>query len=190
MRITRVYTRSGDKGSTGLVDGTRVPKNHPRIAAYGTVDELNAVLGLVRTWNRSGPDEARQRIDDLLETLQHELFDLGADLATRSGVEGALRISDDATRALEDRIDELNAALPPLEEFILPGGGSVGALLHQARTVCRRAERELLTLMDADPEVDAGPLRYLNRLSDLLFVLGRWAARALGEPEFSWKRGR
>ncbi len=190
MRITRVYTRTGDKGMTGLADGTRLPKNHPRIAAYGSVDELNAVVGLTRTWSRSGPGSFPERIDPILDRVQQDLFDLGADLATPSGVEGALRIPDEATQELEGWIDELNATLPPLEEFILPGGGAVVAHLHQARTVCRRAERDVVTLMDGDAEVGGDPLRYLNRLSDLLFVLSRWSARQLREPELTWKPGR
>jgi len=190
MRITKVYTRTGDKGSTGLADGTRLQKNDARIEAYGTVDELNAVLGLVRTFNTQGPEQARQRVDEMLEQVQHDLFDLGADLATPAGVEGALRIAPAAVGQLEGWIDRLNEDLPPLKEFILPGGGPVGSFLHQARTVCRRGERDVLTLMDGDDAVGLGPLRYLNRLSDFLFVLGRWAASCLGEPEFYWQRGR
>ena len=190
MRITKVYTRTGDKGNTGLVDGTRLPKNSPRIAAYGTVDELNAILGLVRTFNTLGPDEARKRVEEMLEQVQHDLFDLGADLATPTDVEGALRIAPEAVTQLEHWIDSLNEDLPPLREFILPGGGPVGSFLHQARTVCRRGERDVLTLMDQTPDMGLGPMRYLNRLSDFLFVLGRWAAAALGEPEYFWQRGR
>ena len=190
MRITKVYTRTGDKGSTGLADGTRLPKNDPRIASYGTVDELNAIVGLVRTFNTQGPDEARATIDRMLHGVQNDLFDLGADLSTPAGVEQALRISPAAVGELEGWIDQLNEDLPPLKEFILPGGGPVGSFLHQARTVCRRAERDVLTLMDADADVGTGQLRYLNRLSDFLFVLGRWAASALGEPEFLWERRR
>lgn len=190
MRITKVYTRTGDKGSTGLADGTRLPKNDPRIAGYGTVDELNSILGLVRTFNTGGPEDARERVDNMLEQVQHDLFDLGADLATPAGVAGALRIAPEAVGQLENWIDALNVDLPPLREFILPGGGPVGSFLHQARTVCRRGERDVLTLMDHDSEVGLGPMRYLNRLSDFLFVLGRWAAAGLGEPEYYWQRGR
>jgi cob(I)alamin adenosyltransferase len=192
MRITKVYTRTGDKGTTGLVGGERVPKNHARIEAYGTVDELNAVVGLARTWNaRSGaaPDAVR-RIDEMLHRVQNDLFNLGADLATPAAArwEGMYRVGGDDVAQLEGWIDALNEDLPPLKEFILPGGGPVGAFLHQARTTCRRAERVVIDLMELEVEVGDGPMRYLNRLSDFLFVLGRWAARALGEPEFLWER--
>ena len=192
MRITKVYTRGGDKGQTSLVGGQRVRKDHVRIESYGTVDELNAIIGLARTFNaRSGADpEAVARLDDMLRRVQNDLFDVGADLATPadSRWEGMRRIGDAEVGRLESWIDDLNADLPPLVEFILPGGGPVGAFFHQARTVCRRAEREVLRLMEADPEVGEGVMRYLNRLSDWLFVGGRWAARALQEPEYSWER--
>jgi cob(I)alamin adenosyltransferase len=192
MRITKVYTRGGDKGQTSLVGGQRVRKDHVRIESYGTVDELNAIIGLARTFNaRSGADpEAVARLDDMLRRVQNDLFDVGADLATPadSRWEGMRRIGDAEVGRLESWIDDLNADLPPLVEFILPGGGPVGAFFHQARTVCRRAEREVLRLMEADPEVGEGVMRYLNRLSDWLFVGGRWAARALQEPAYSWER--
>lgn len=192
MRITKVYTRTGDKGQTGLVGGDRVPKNHPRIQAYGTVDELNAIIGLTRTFNtRSGmAEEVVGRIDRMLHRIQNDLFNLGADLATPAEHRwpGMVRTTDADVARLEGWIDELNEDLGPLREFILPGGGPVGAFFHQARTVCRRAEREVITLMDGDPAVDDGAMRYLNRLSDYLFVGGRWAARALGEPEILWDR--
>jgi cob(I)alamin adenosyltransferase len=192
MRITRVYTRTGDQGTTRLVGGQEVPKNHVRIASYGTIDELNAVLGLVRTFNqRSGAAaEAVARIDGMLHRIQNDLFNVGSDLATRpqDRWEGMFRVGTDDVARLEGWIDELNEDVGPLREFILPGGGPVGAFLHQARTVCRRAERELVALMHAEPDVGDGPMRYVNRLSDLLFVLGRWAARQLGEPEYLWER--
>jgi cob(I)alamin adenosyltransferase len=191
LRITRVYTRAGDDGTTGLVGGRRVPKDDPRIEAYGTVDELNAVVGLARTFNRRGrgPEREIAEIDGILRAVQNDLFEVGADLATRAADrwEGMRRLGDDDVRRLEEWCDRLNADQPPLEEFILPGGGPVGAFLHQARTVCRRAERCVVTLV-ATEEVGSGCLRYLNRLSDLLFVLGRWAARAHGEPEHQWER--
>lgn len=192
MRITKVYTRGGDKGLTSLVGGERVPKNHPRINAYGTVDELNATIGLVRTFNRrSEADPASvATLDAMLNKVQNDLFNLGADLATPtdSRWEGIVLVSDDDVTGMEAWIDQLNDELGPLREFILPGGGPVGAFFHQARTVCRRAEREVLGLMESDPEVDSRALRYLNRLSDWLFVAGRWAAKALGEPELFWER--
>jgi cob(I)alamin adenosyltransferase len=193
MRITKVYTRGGDKGQTSLVGGARVAKDHPRIEAYGTVDELNAIVGLARTWNQradAAPADRRARIDDMLKTVQNDLFNLGADLATpaASRWEGMYRVGGPDVDRLEQWIDTLNDDLGPLTEFILPGGGPVGAFLHQARTVCRRAERLTLALMAVETDVGEGAMRYLNRLSDYLFVLGRWAAQALDEPEFLWER--
>jgi cob(I)alamin adenosyltransferase len=192
MRITRVYTRTGDRGTTRLVGGQEVPKDHVRIASYGTIDELNAVLGLARVFNqRSGAaSEAVERIDRMLHRIQNDLFNVGSDLATRPADrwEGMFRVGEEDVTRLEEWIDALNEDVGPLREFILPGGGPVGAFLHQARTVCRRAERELVSLMRAEPDVGEGPMRYVNRLSDLLFVLGRWAAKQLGEPEFLWER--
>lgn len=193
MRITKVYTRGGDKGKTSLVGGVRVPKNHPRIAAYGTIDELNSILGLARTFNTStsASEDAKARIDTILHRIQNELFNLGSDLATppEHRWKGMVRVGDEDITRLEEEIDALNEDLGPLVEFILPGGGPVGAFLHQGRTVCRRAERELLSLLDHEgPQVAQDPMRYINRLSDHLFVLGRWAAKALGEPEFLWER--
>lgn len=191
MRITKVYTRTGDKGHTGLVGGERVGKDHARIEAFGTVDELNAILGLARSFNaRSGAaDEVVQRIDAILKTIQNELFDVGADLATPAAARWAdmHRVGGPEVTRLEELCDELNLDLGPLQDFILPGGGPVGAFLHQARTVCRRAEREVMRLMLTDAEVGPGCMRYLNRLSDFLFVLARWAARQIGEPEHQWE---
>jgi len=192
MRITKVYTRTGDRGQTRLVGGAAAPKDHPRIEAYGTVDELNAVVGLVRTWNQmsDAPADVVERLDAMLGQVQNDLFDVGADLATPSASrwEGMRPVGDNAVNRLESWIDELNADLPPLTEFILPGGGPVGAFMHQGRTVCRRAERRVLTLMHEEPDVNEGVLRYLNRLSDWLFVAGRWGAKALGEEEYLWQR--
>ena len=192
MRITRVYTRTGDKGQTRLVGGQQVDKDHVRIAAYGTVDELNAVIGLARVFNtRSGAAvEAVARIEGMLHRVQNDLFNVGSDLATRPADrwEGMHRVGGDDVKRLEDWIDALNEDVGPLREFILPGGGPVGVFLHQARTVCRRAEREVVTLLREEPDTGEGPMRFLNRLSDYLFVLGRWAAKQLGEPEFLWER--
>ena len=192
MRITKVYTRTGDGGLTRLVGGQQVPKDHVRISAYGTVDELNAVLGLARTFNtRSGADPAAvSRLDGMLHRVQNDLFNVGADLATLPGDrwEGMVLVEAQDVARLEGWIDELNEDLGPLRDFILPGGGPVGAFFHQGRTVCRRAEREVVGLMHAEPALDGAALRYLNRLSDWLFVAGRWAARALGEPEHLWDR--
>jgi cob(I)alamin adenosyltransferase len=192
MRITRVYTRTGDRGRTRLVGGAATDKDDPRVEAYGTVDELNAVLGLARTFHAQSPVQGQEgrRIGELLAALQNDLFNVGADLATPAADrwEGLYRVGDPDVTRLEGWIDELNDDLEPLREFILPGGGPVGAFLHQARTVCRRAERRVVSLLRLHPDVDEGCLRYLNRLSDLLFVLGRWAAKALGEPEYYWQK--
>ena len=192
IRITRVYTRTGDRGQTALVGGRRVPKDAPRIEAYGTVDELNAVLGLARVFNGERLDAApgHRWLDDLLRRLQNQLFDLGSELATpeEAVYEGMHRVGADEVRGLECLIDECQKELGPLKSFVLPGGGRVGAFLHQARTVCRRAEREILRLSHTEPLAE-WPLAYVNRLSDLLFVLSRWVARQLGEPEYLWQRG-
>jgi cob(I)alamin adenosyltransferase len=192
IRITRVYTRTGDRGETALVGGKRVPKDAARIEAYGTVDELNAALGLARAFNaeRLAKGEGHRWLDEALRRLQNELFDLGSELATPEDAvyEGMHRIGDAQIKELERLIDHCQKELPPLKSFVLPGGGRIGAALHQARTICRRAEREILRLSRAEPLAD-GPLRYVNRLSDLLFVLSRWAAKRLGEPEYLWERG-
>ncbi len=191
IRITRVYTRTGDNGETALVGGKRVAKDALRIEAYGTVDELNAILGLARVFNADATARAaRVRIDDILKRLQNELFDLGSELATppEAAYEGMFRVAEADVTALEELIDECQKDLEPLNSFVLPGGGKVGAFLHQARTVCRRAERIVLRLT-REEEVGTWPLRYLNRLSDLLFVLSRWAAKQDGQSESLWERG-
>jgi cob(I)alamin adenosyltransferase len=191
LRITRVYTKVGDGGTTRLVGGAEVSKDDLRIEAYGTVDELNAVLGLARTFNQASLAlAARDEVDRVLAAVQNDLFNVGADLATPAADRWPTlyRVDEPDIAKLEGWIDRLNDELPPLREFILPGGGPVGAFLHQARTVCRRAERRVVTLVRADAEVGFGVLRYLNRLSDLLFVLGRWAARAHDEPEYLWQK--
>ena len=191
-RITKVYTRTGDDGTTGLGGGQRVPKDSPRIEAYGTVDELNAILGLARVFNaeRLSEGDGPRWLDEVLRRLQNELFDLGSELATPEDAvyEGMHRVGEDEVKRLEELIDRCQEELQPLKSFVLPGGGRVGAFLHQARTLCRRAERQLLRLSRAEP-LAPSPLRYLNRLSDLLFVLSRWVARRLGEPEYLWERG-
>jgi cob(I)alamin adenosyltransferase len=191
MRITRVYTRTGDGGTTRLVGGQEVGKDDLRIEGYGTVDELNAILGIARTFaKRSAADAAvRALVDDQLDEIQNDLFNVGSDLATRPADrwEGMFRVGPDDATKLERWIDAMNEELPPLKEFILPGGGEVGAFLHQARTVCRRAERRVVTLIREEPEAGTEVLKYLNRLSDYLFVLGRWAAKKLGEEEHSWR---
>jgi cob(I)alamin adenosyltransferase len=192
IRITRVYTRTGDRGETRLVGGKKVPKDAPRIQAYGTIDELNSIMGLARVFNDEVKDRlaASHRLDEILRRLQNELFDLGSELATppESFYEGMYRVGEAEVKALERLIDECQKDLQPLNSFILPGGGKVGAFLHQARTVCRRAEREVLRL-SREEEAGQWPLKYINRLSDLLFVLSRWVSKHLGEPEYLWERG-
>lgn len=191
IRITRVYTRSGDKGDTALVGGKRVAKDNLRIEAYGTIDELNTIVGLARTFNEEArPNPARERLGEILKCLQNELFDLGSELATPSDAhyEGMFRVSEADVKALERIMDECQKDLAPLSSFVLPGGGKVSAFLHQARTVCRRAERLVLKLT-RDEEIGPWPVRYLNRLSDLFFVLSRWASKHAGEAEYLWERG-
>ena len=187
--ISRVYTKVGDRGQTALVGGHMVPKDSPRIEAYGTVDELNAVLGLVRKANRdeAGPDEARARLEVILQRAQNELFNLGSLLATlpEDLSDKQPRIQARHVEALERVIDELNEHLPPLRSFTLPGGGWVSSYLHLARTVCRRAERIVVHLASVEA-VDAEAIRYLNRFSDALYVMGRWNVRQRGEEEPLW----
>jgi cob(I)alamin adenosyltransferase len=191
MRITRVYTRVGDAGTTRIIGGAEVGKDDPRIEAYGTVDELNAVLGVVRAFLPSSavPDAATSRLDALLGLVQDELFNVGTELAVPPDArwDGLYRIGDAEITRLEETIDALNADLSPLAEFVLPAGGVASALLHQARTVCRRAERRVVPLLAEVPDLAPGPLRYLNRLSDLLFVAARWAALQAGESEVTWR---
>lgn len=191
IRITKVYTRHGDKGETHLVGGKRVPKDDARIESYGTIDELNSVLGIVRAANDAAkPSAARTRLDRILRQVQNELFDLGSELATPPDAvwEGMIRIGPEQIKVLERTIDECQADLEPLKSFILPGGGMIAAFLHQARTVCRRAERDILRLMRRE-QISPSVLGYVNRLSDLLFVLSRWISHALGEPEYLWEKG-
>jgi len=190
IRITRVYTRRGDRGETDLVGGVRVAKDSARIDAYGTVDELNAAIGVVRAVNGSTPRAKKAReLDDVLRRLQNELFDLGGELATPpDGFQpGMFRVGAGEVKALEEALDRCQKDLAPLKSFVLPGGGPVSAFLHVARTVCRRAERDVLRLMRQE-DVGEWPLAYLNRLSDLLFVLSRWVGRHRGEKEFLWER--
>ena len=190
IRITKVYTRTGDRGETALVGGRRVPKDSPRIIAYGAVDELNSILGIVRALAAKQSSPATERLIELLQRLQNELFDLGSELATPPDAEyeGMWHVSEAEVRALERSMDECQKALEILKSFVLPGGGVLGAFLHQARTVCRRAEIEILELSRTE-RLNPFVLRYVNRLSDLLFVLARWIAKQTGEAEFLWERG-
>ncbi len=181
----KIYTRTGDTGETGLFGGPRVSKDARRINAYGTVDELNATLGLVASGLQQ--TDALQEVRSRLRRVQNELFVLGADLATPLDASIDLsRIDDRHVDMLEEEIDEMDKALPPLERFILPGGSETAARLHLARTVARRAERELVAFgKDAPYNVTA--LRYLNRLSDWLFVLARWTNKQCDVPEVEWQ---
>ncbi len=191
IRINKVYTRTGDKGETHLVGGKRVPKDDPRIESYGTIDELNSVLGVVRAFNDAMPQSPiHDRLDAILRQVQNELFDLGSELATPPEAEwdGMIRVGDAQVKILERTIDECQKDLAPLKSFVLPGGGVIAGFLHQARTVCRRAERDILRLGRRERTGD-GPLRYVNRLSDLLFVLSRWTSKHLGEREYLWEKG-
>ena len=186
VRLTRIYTRGGDNGETSLGDGSRVPKHALRVEAYGTIDEANAAIGLARLHVSSGDAEA----DAMLARIQNDLFDLGADLCTpedgRRAV-GALRIVAAQVARLEAEIDRMNAALRPLDSFILPGGTAAAAHLHLARTVTRRAERLVCELAAAE-KVNPEAVKYLNRLSDHLFVLGR-RVNDNGAKDVLWQPG-
>ena len=184
VRLTRIYTRAGDAGETSLGNGTRVPKTDSRIEAYGTVDELNSCLGLVLA-DPGVPEDFRPA----LERIQNELFDLGADLSVPLEDERErLRIDERQVRALEALCDEANDGLEPLRSFVLPGGSEAAARLHVARTVCRRAERLAVALAE-EGSVNPRALAYLNRLSDLLFILARAANQAAGAAEPLWRPG-
>jgi cob(I)alamin adenosyltransferase len=182
VRLTRIYTGGGDAGKTSLGDGSRVSKLDARIAAYGTVDELNAVVGLVLAGGC--PDDVRS----VLSRVQNELFDLGADLSVPVEREGRLRIVEGHVRGLEQDCDRFNADLPELKSFVLPGGVEAAALLHLARTISRRAERDALAAA-AEHDVNPAALVYLNRLSDLLFILARYVNAAEGREEPLWRPG-
>ena len=190
MRITRVYTRTGDRGKTRLVGGLEVPKDCLRIDAYGTVDELNSVLGMARAFLAEllNDDDKLRQLDTRLQRVQNDLFDVGSDLATPpdSRWPDMVRVGESDVTRLEAWIDEANGDLEPLREFILPGGGHLPSTLHLARTVCRRAERRVVSLERTEPETGVDCLIYLNRLSDLLFVWARFAGLALGETEHAW----
>ena len=185
--LNRIYTRTGDDGTTALGTGERRPKYDLRIAAYGTVDELNAALGLVRTSLEGSP--ASGELGPIVARVQNELFNLGAELATPDAARRARSpaVEERHVAALEAEIDRLNQDLPELKSFILPGGGWVSAHLHLARTICRRAERLVVGLVDSGEEVGAQAIPYLNRLSDALFVFGRWAAWKDGHAEPLWQ---
>ncbi len=183
VNLTRIYTRLGDGGETHLGDMSRVPKTDPRIEAYGTVDELNAAIGVALAL-----PGLPERFTGWLQRIQNDLFDVGADLAVPlSDDRSRLRVVGEQTAWLEQACDEVNAELPALKSFVLPGGSAVAAQLHVCRTVCRRAERRVIACGDA---VNAEGVRYLNRLSDLLFILSRAANVAAGDEEPLWEPGR
>ena len=179
-RLSKIYTRTGDDGSTGLGDGSRVPKDSARVAAYGTVDELNSTIGMVLACEGVPPD-----VREALTQVQHELFDLGGEVC----IPGMAMVQDADIARLESVLDGFNEPLPPLKDFILPGGGMAAACGHLARTVCRRAEREVIALA-REEAVRPQAQRYLNRLSDLLFVICRVLARAGGHGEVIWQHER
>ncbi|MFD2647568.1 cob(I)yrinic acid a,c-diamide adenosyltransferase [Devosia albogilva] len=187
IKINKIYTRTGDDGTTGLVRGPRRPKHDIRIEAYGTVDEANAAIGLARLHTGAMP-----KVDMLLARVQNDLFDVGSDLATPGDDEDAqhptLRVRPVQTAFIEKQIDHYNGNLTPLTSFVLPGGSPLSAALHLARTVVRRAERRATELSAAEPDTSAEAVRYLNRLSDLLFVLGR-VANSNGERDVLWVPG-
>ena len=192
VKITKVYTRTGDSGETGIVGGKRLPKDHPRIEAFGSVDELNSVLGLVLSFlAQKDASKRRTKLKLIFEAIQQKLFDMGSQLATLPGDEydGQIYLKHEDTAWLEGIIDSMNEDLQPLKSFILPGGSSLNSFLHLSRTVCRRAEREIIKLNQIDlvsPEI----IKFINRLSDFLFVTGRWVTEKLGENETLWKPGK
>jgi len=187
VTLNRIYTKTGDAGKTRLASGATVSKSDRRVEAYGSVDETNACVGLARVHLASDPE-----LDAMLGRVQNELFDLGADLATPARPDEAegskLRILDSQVERLEREIDALNERLAPLKSFILPGGTPAAAALHLARTVSRRAEREAVRLVEAGEPVSGPAMRYLNRLSDFLFVAARWANDG-GAAEVFWESG-
>jgi len=178
-RLTKIYTRTGDNGTTGLGDGARVDKDDPRMEAIGTLDELNSLLGMLLAC------PLPERIPAILTDIQHDLFDLGGELS----MPGAQTIADTQVTKLEKTLDDINWTLPPLKEFILPAGDQATATCHLARAVCRRAERRMVTL-DHGETLNPASIRYINRLSDLLFVMARFIAREAGEGEVFWSRER
>jgi cob(I)alamin adenosyltransferase len=182
--MMKIYTKTGDAGETSLFAGGRVLKDHLRVEAYGTVDELNSVLGLARTYLL--PDQAQR----WLEQVQNDLFILGADLATPTQANPAwlVRVDESAAQRLEAAIDQMDLDLEPLRQFVLPGGTPAAATLHVARTVCRRAERVSVSLRDAE-DLNPQVLVYLNRLSDFLFTLARWVNKQANQPEPRWSSG-
>jgi cob(I)alamin adenosyltransferase len=179
-RLSKIYTKTGDGGDTGLGDGTRVSKDHPRVEAFGTVDELNSLIGLIRAESQD------EELDSWLSEVQNDLFDLGGELS----IPGYTIVTPAHVTWIEERIDAVNSSLPNLKEFILPAGNRAASFCHLARSVCRRAERRVCTLQQADSTSNPNSLIYLNRLSDWLFVIARRLARANGGNEVMWSKNR
>lgn len=182
-RLSKIYTKTGDGGETGLGDGNRLAKNHPRVAAIGTVDELNSLLGVLIEEIKAEKNPALMPVADFLGQCQHRIFDLGGELS----IPDYAIINEHHTEMVEEALDRMNENLEPLENFILPGGSRTIATCHWARSVCRRAERDVVTLRETEKINDAG-LKFLNRLSDYLFVAARWIGRVQGTPEVLWKK--
>jgi cob(I)alamin adenosyltransferase len=178
-RLSKITTRTGDSGETGLGDGSRVRKDSARVAALGDIDELNSAIGLLLA------ETVPERIRTVLEGVQHDLFDLGGDVS----IPGRATVSEGQIRRLESALEEFNRSLPPLKEFILPGGTRAAGIAHLTRTVCRRSERSLVALASSEKVADEARV-YLNRLSDLLFVLGRALNREAGRTDVLWQQGR
>lgn len=191
VKINKVYTKKGDKGKTRLVGGALVAKDHARVEAYGTVDELNSLVGTARCFNgQKKAAKRRNKFDIILQVIQQWLFDLGSELATdpafrkKKGI--PYSITEKHVLWLEEVMDAMNEELKPLESFILPGGGPVSSSIHQCRTVCRRAERRMLTLHKKE-KLSPWAIPFINRLSDTFFVFGRWVGQSLGEKEVLWE---
>ena len=189
MRIVKVYTKTGDKGTTGLADGSRIAKDDLRIESYGTIDELNCVIGICRQNINKIPVHEQKLLDSWLFAIQNDLFNLGSDLATplSSRWENMITISENDVKQLEKIIDYCQNLLHPLREFVLPGGTTLNSYLHLARTVCRRSER-LIVALSKEKEINSQIIPFINRLSDLLFVLSRWVQKLLNKNEVTWDK--
>lgn len=189
MRITKVYTRTGDKGTTRLADGSEIPKNSLRLESYGTVDELNSCVGICRQFIDELPSQSSTSLDQWLEAIQNDLFNLGGDLATPTEKRWPqmILVGEEEVIALEKLMDICQESFPPLKDFVLPGGTKLNAFLHSARTVCRRAERVVVSL-SLQENINPQAVIYLNRLSDLFFVLSRWVQFKANKAEMLWDK--
>ena len=190
VRIDKVYTKAGDQGETSLGRGGRVPKDNLRVEAFGTVDELNSILGMVRCANLKKPlSLRREKLDLILHNIQQKLFDLGGELATNPNKKSSVLINEKNVIWIEKIVDAMNEELQPLDSFVLSGAGELSSFLHYARTVCRRTERRIVALNQKE-EIGEWTLPYINRLSDALFVFSRWAVLSLDEKEILWEPGK